>query len=73
MYLAKYRQFSDYFLPLISFCKPAFHEVDDKNFDLHLTKQTKINAFYKEYKEALDLARMIIKEIWLQHKKLMKR
>ncbi|QZD34035.1 MULTISPECIES: McrC family protein [Acinetobacter] len=61
MYLAKYRQFSDYFLPLISFCKPAFHEVDDKNFDLHLTKQTKINAFYKEYKEALDLARMIIK------------
>lgn len=61
MYLAKYRQFSDYFLPLISFCKPAFHEVDDTNFDLHLTKHTKINVFYKEYKEALDLARMIIK------------
>lgn len=61
IYLAKYRQFSDYFLPLISFCKPAFYEVDDSSFDLHFIKQTKINAFYKEYKEALDLARMIIK------------
>lgn len=61
VYLAKYRQFADYFLPLISFCKPAFHDVDGTSFDLHLIKKTKINAFYKEYKEALDLARMIIK------------
>lgn len=60
-YLEKYKQFSNCFLPLISFCKPAFHEVDDVGFDLNLTKQTKMSAFYKEYKEALDLARMIIK------------
>lgn len=61
VYLARYRQFADYFLPLISFCKPAFYEVDDSSFDLHLIKQKKINAFFKEYKEALDLAEMIIK------------
>ena len=61
VYLAKYRQFAEYFLPLINFCKPAFHEVDDSSFDLHLIKQTKINVFFKEYKEALDLAEMIIK------------
>ena len=61
VYLARYRQFADYFLPLISFCKPAFYEVDDSSFDLHLIKQTKFNVFFKEYKEALDLAEMIIK------------
>lgn len=61
IYLEKYRQFSDYFFPLISFCKPAFHAVDDSSFDLHLIKQTKFNVFFKEYKEALDLAEMIIK------------
>lgn len=60
-YLAKYRQFSDCFLPLLSFCKPAFYEVDDSFFDLNSIKKIKINAFFKEYKEALDLAEMIIK------------
>lgn len=60
-YLVKYRQFSDCFLPLLSFCKPAFYEVDDSSFDLNLIKKIKINAFFKEYKEALDLAEMIIK------------
>lgn len=60
-YLAKYRQFSDCFLPHLSFCKPAFYEVDDSHFDLNLIKKIKINAFFKEYKEALDLAEMIIK------------
>lgn len=61
VYLAEYSQFSDYFLPLISFCKPAFHEVDATNFDLNLIKKTKVNVFFKEYKEALDIAKMIIK------------
>lgn len=60
-YLAKYRQFSDCFLPLLSFCKPAFYEVDDSFFDLNSIKKIKINAFFKEYKEALDLAEMIMK------------
>ena len=69
-YLAKYKQFSDYFLPLISFCKPAFHEVDDTSFDLHLIKKTKVNAFYKEYKQALEIARMIIKRFGYNLKKI---
>lgn len=60
-YLMNYRQFSEYFVPLLNFSKPAFHEVDDSNFDLNILKKTKPNAFYKEYKDALDLAKMIIK------------
>lgn len=70
VYLAKYRQFADYFLPLLSFCKPAFYEVDDSNFDLHLIKQTKINTFFKEYKEAIDLAEMIIKRFGFNLKEI---
>lgn len=60
-YLNNYGQFSEYFLPLLNFCKPAFHEVDDSNFDLNMLKKTKVNAFYKEYQDALDLAKMIIR------------
>lgn len=60
-YLNNYRQFSQNFLPFLNFCKPAFHEVDDSNFDLNMLKKTKVNAFYKEYKDALDLAKMIIR------------
>lgn len=60
-YLLKYKQFLEDFSPLINFCKPAFHEVNESSFDLHLVKQKKINAFFQEYKEALDLAEMIIK------------
>lgn len=60
-YLMNYRQFSEYFVPLLNFSKPAFHEVDDSTFDLNILKKTKLNAFYKEYKDALDLAKMIIK------------
>ncbi|WP_252720833.1 McrC family protein [Acinetobacter variabilis] len=60
-YLMNYRQFSEYFVPLLNFSKPAFHEVDDSTFDLNILKKTKPNAFYKEYKDALDLAKMIIK------------
>jgi len=60
-YLMNYRQFSEYFVPLLNFSKPAFHEVDDSTFDLNILKKTKPNAFYKEYKDALDLAKIIIK------------
>jgi len=60
-YLLKYQQFSDDFSPLINFCKPAFREVNESSFDLHLVKRRKINVFFQEYKEALDLAEMIIK------------
>lgn len=60
-YLNNYGQFSEYFLPLLNFCKPAFYEVDDSNFDLNMLKKTKMNTFYKEYKDALDLAKMIIR------------
>ena len=60
-YLNNYGQFSEYFLPFLNFCKPAFHEVDDSNFDLNMLKKTKVNAFYKEYQDALDLAKMIIR------------
>lgn len=60
-YLINYRQFSKYYLPLLNFSKPAFHEVNDSNFELNMLKNTKINAFYRDYKDALDLAKMIIK------------
>ena len=60
-YLVKYGQFSEHFLPLLNFSKPAFYEVDDSNFDFNMLKKSKTNAFYREYKDALDLAKMIIK------------
>ena len=60
-YLNNYGQFSEYFLPFLNFCKPAFHEVDDSNFDLNMLKKIKVNAFYKEYQDAFDLAKMIIR------------
>lgn len=60
-YLLKYKQFSENFSPLINFCKPAFNEVNESSIDFNLVKQKKINAFFQEYKEALDLAEMIIK------------
>ena len=46
-YLIKYKQFSDDFSPLINFCKPAFHGVNESSFDLNLVKQLKINSFFK--------------------------
>lgn len=69
-YLMNYRQFSEYFVPLLNFSKPAFHEVDDSNFDLNILKKTKPNAFYKEYKDALDLAKMIIRRFGYNLKKV---
>lgn len=69
-YLMNYKQFSEYFLPLLNFCKPVFHEVDDSNFDLNMLKKTKTNSFYKEYKDALDLAKMIIKRFGYSYKEV---
>lgn len=60
-YLCTYPQFSSYFLPIINFCTPAFNEVDESDIDVHSIKKVTINTFFKEYKEALDVAEMILK------------
>ncbi len=43
-----------------NFINPAFHTVSDK-IDLSEIKSTKVNAFYKEYKPAVELAKLILK------------
>ncbi|MCK4080188.1 MULTISPECIES: McrC family protein [Acinetobacter] len=60
-YLCTYPKFSSYLLPIINFCTPAFHEVDVLDVDVHSIKKVKTNKFFKEYKEALNLAEMILK------------
>lgn len=59
-YFAKYPSYNNLSKPLIDFCTPAFEKVDDK-VDLKAFKQTKLNSFYKEYKQALDLSKIIFK------------
>jgi len=59
-YLAQTSTLSQYTQPLINYCHPAFHSVSDE-VDLHQLKNIKHNAFYKEYKEAIKLANLILK------------
>jgi len=59
-YLAQASTLSQYTQPLINYCHPAFHSVGD-DIDLYRLKNIKHNAFYKEYKEAIKLANLILK------------
>lgn len=43
-----------------NFISPAFLSVSD-DIDLHEIKHTKVNVFYKEYEQAVHLARLILK------------
>ena len=59
-YLAQTSTLSLYTQPLINYCQPAFVSVSDE-VDLNQLKSTKHNAFYKEYKEAIRIAKLILK------------
>lgn len=59
-YLAQTSTLSQYTQPLVNYCQPAFVTVSD-DVDLNQLKSIKHNAFYKEYKEAIRIAKLIIK------------
>lgn len=44
----------------INFCRPAFESIGDQ-IEIHQLKQFKVNAFFKEYKEAVKIGQMILK------------
>ena len=51
---------SQYTQPLVNYCQPAFVSVSD-DVDLNQLKSIKHNAFYKQYKEAIRIAKLILK------------
>ena len=59
-YLAQTSTLSRYTQPLVNYCQPAFVSVSD-DVDLNQLKSIKHNAFYKEYKEAIKVAKLILK------------
>lgn len=59
-YLALFPGYSKLVSPIINYCLPAFHEVDE-NVDLKTLKGITHNSFYKEYKEALFISSLILK------------
>jgi 5-methylcytosine-specific restriction enzyme subunit McrC len=59
-YLALFPDYSKLASPVINYCLPAFHEVDE-NIDLKTLKGITHNSFYKEYKEALHISSLILK------------
>ena len=59
-YLAQTSTLSRYTQPLVNYCQPAFISVSD-DVDLNQLKSIKHNAFYKEYKEAIKIAKLILK------------
>lgn len=59
-YLALFPAYSKLVSPVINYCLPAFHEVDE-NVDLKTLKGITHNSFYKEYKEALHISSLILK------------
>lgn len=59
-YLSLFPEYSTYALPIINYCNPAFQEVDE-HIDLKRIKGFAHNSFYKEYKEALHVANLILK------------
>jgi 5-methylcytosine-specific restriction enzyme subunit McrC len=59
-YLALFPNYSILVSPVINYCLPAFHEVDE-NIDLKTLKGITHNSFYKEYKEALHISSLILK------------
>ncbi len=59
-YLALFPDYSKLALPVLNYCLPAFHEVDE-NIDLKTLKGITHNSFYIEYKEALHISSLILK------------
>ena len=59
-YLAFFPEYSKLANPIINYCMPAFHNVDE-NVDIKSIKNVTHNSFYKEYKEALYLSNLILK------------
>jgi 5-methylcytosine-specific restriction enzyme subunit McrC len=59
-YLALFPNYLKLASPVINYCLPAFHEVDE-NIDLKTLKGITHNSFYKEYKEALHISSLILK------------
>lgn len=59
-YLVFFPEYSKLANPIINYCMPAFHNVDE-NVDIKSIKNVTHNSFYKEYKEALYLSNLILK------------
>jgi len=59
-YLALFPDYSKLVSPVINYCLPVFHEVDE-NIDLKTLKGITHNSFYQEYKEALHISSLILK------------
>ena len=61
-YLPVYTELTDHknLKDTFNYITPAFHSVSEK-IELNEIKQTKENAFYKEYTQAIYLAKMILK------------
>jgi 5-methylcytosine-specific restriction enzyme subunit McrC len=61
-YMATYSDFGkeDFVQDLFNYIHPAFDKVSSK-IDLKEIKNTKTNAFYKEYEKAIKLARVILR------------
>lgn len=59
-YLAQTSTLSQYTQPLVNYSQPAFVNVSD-DVDLTQLKSIKHNAFYKEYKEAIKISKLILK------------
>jgi hypothetical protein len=59
-YLNFFPEYSNFGKPIINYCNPAFQEVDE-NTDVHKIRSFTHNSFYKEYKEALHIANLILK------------
>lgn len=59
-YLCIFPEYSKFTTPIINFCYPAFQDVDE-NINLKSIKNISHNSFYKEYKEAIHIAQLILK------------
>lgn len=68
-YLTLFPTYTNLVTPIINYCVPAFHEVDEK-IDLKSLKSVSHNSFYKEYKEALHIANLILKRFGYNIKKI---
>lgn len=70
-YLALFPDYSKEVQPVINFCLPAFHDVDEE-VDLRECKRIKINPFYKEYHTAIHLAEIILRRFGYNIKEIEK-
>lgn len=59
-YLALFPEYSKLVSSVINYCYPAFQNVDE-NVDLRTLKNITHNSFFKEYKEAIYISKLILK------------